>query len=110
MRHPQAETMKRHRKLIPGLLGVALVMASCQPTPPATPMPRESDFNFTLLGFWKERFIAWDISKELKAMGIRNQVTNGPLTAINVESDQLSQARAIVARHPEWAGQEVTLH
>ena len=93
--------------LIAALLGAALMVASCQTPPPERRSHDKSQFDYTLLGFWRENYIVWEISRDLEAAGIRNQVTRGPLSAINVESSKLRQARAIVTRQSEWVEKQI---
>lgn len=81
-------------------LGVGL--SSCQTTVEMTPPPQPVTLNYTMLGIWPQRHIAYQVSAALKEEGIATKLSGYQPCAVNVEADRLEQARAIVAANPNW--------
>jgi len=95
--------------LLHAALGMTLAICSCQPAAPEPKRPQLANLNYTLLGIWNQRPVAFDISRELREAGILSQLSGKAPTAVNVEGNKLDQAREIVAAHPEWAPYQVML-
>ena len=55
-----------------------------------------------MLGIWPERYQAYEISNALEEAGIVTTMSGNRPTILNVETQKLGQAEAMVAANPKW--------
>ena len=85
------------------LLAGCLCLGACQPAPEEVPPPHEAAvLDYSLLGIWPERFLAYEVSTALGEAGIRSKLSGSQPCLLNVETSKMGQAQAIVAANPKW--------